>query len=207
MYTNIRNDIFVIVLSCVSFMVFGMESEKSVLPLQKPVCQIPILYINNYIVNVSSAYKGLKKEILVANDVLKNIELERTNRRSMSKSQVSFLFETFASASYVKHICPQKYPGFLQIYVQCTRDYTSYHMEYNIFSYVYFTGLGEVNHIECFETVPQDKNWQAMIIEYLSEDVTLVLEELIDWNVSGQYGMEVICPNRLSDWVIIEKNF
>lgn len=207
MYTNIRNYIFIIALHSVVFTIFGMESEKVVLRLQKPVCQIPILYINNYIVNVSSAYKGLKKEILVANDVLKNIELERTNRRSISKSRVPFSFETSASEIYIEESCPQKYPGFLHIYVECTQDNTSYHMAYDIIPYVYSTHLGEINYIECSEKALQDKNWQAMIIECLSEDVVLVLEELIDWNVSGQYGMEVVCPNRLSDWVIIEKNF
>jgi hypothetical protein len=207
MYINIRNYIFIIALHGVSFMVFGMECEKVVLPLQKPVCQIPILYINNYIVNISSAYKGLKREILVANDVIKSIMLERTNNRSISKSRVPFSFETSASTRYIKHSCPQKYPGFLHIYVECTQDNTSYHMRYDILPYVYSTNLGEVNYIVCSEKAPQDKNWQAIIIECISEDVTLVLEELIDQNLSGEYGLEVLCPNRLSDWVIIEKNF
>lgn len=232
MYAMMRCYIFIIGLNCLSFAIFSMkhetavlssqktdgqisifdtEDEKAVLPLQNPACTIPVLYIDNYIVNVSSAYKALKKEICIVEDMAKGIHLDRINtQRRGKKSHISFLFDTFASQRYIKRTFPQKFPGFLRINAVCSQslchDYID--IEYDIVSYVYNTNLRQMQHYKlCPKELIQDEHWKAKIQEYLSEIVVAVLEDMIDQELSGTCGVEVYCPDRLADWLIIQKNF
>jgi hypothetical protein len=101
--------------------VLGMQQE-GILQLQKPTCQIPVLYINNYVVNVSSAYEGLKREIFLTNSFMKSVRYEIMSRRVKKDIPMSRCDNSPAICSYIKHSRPAQYPNFIILHAVCTES-------------------------------------------------------------------------------------
>lgn len=73
MNEKMRGHIFIILLSSAFGVVAGMDRDKA---MRQLVCKeiIPVLALNNYVVNASNAYQALKKEASLAGDSLETIK-------------------------------------------------------------------------------------------------------------------------------------
>ncbi len=201
-----RSCIFIVALICMCSVVLGMQHE-GIVQLREPKCQIPILYINNYIVNVSSAYKGLKKEILLTNHFSKSITYERMSRRVKKDISMSRWDNFPAMCSYIKHSRPAQYPNFIILHAVCTESSQNERFNIKIYEFpcVYYTDRGEFGWRQCPEK--ESKNWGDKANRWLVEVIEIVIQEMIDKRRKGIRGVELYYPNRISDWLTVEKKF
>lgn len=199
-------DILIIALSCLCGVALGMQQEVA-LPLQKPVYLIPVLFINNYVVNVSSAYKGLKKETFLIDDFSKSIIRERMNRRIKKEIPVFFLYDSLANRSYIKHSRPAQYPNFIYLYAVCTKSLQNepFDMKIRVYPYVYSTDRGAFQHISCPER--ENKKWGEKADSWLVTVIEMVIQDMMNRGFKGTQGVELYYPNRISDWLVVEKKF
>lgn len=206
MCKTIRGCILFFGLSFFYSIVLSMQQDDILLQFKQLVPQISVLSINNYIVNVSSAYEGLKREIFLTNDVIKKINFERINRNRLRKSAINFLYRVPVNLSYIKHSHPTAYPNFMYIYARCTSLLQQKKIVVNmdIVPMVYTINCRNFTPICCIGKREQlgDKSYKL-----ICRIIEAAMPEILKKGNQGRYGVELYHDKRISDWLIIENTY
>lgn len=198
--------IFIIVLNSLFCTVVGMQHEAVALSLQNLIREIPVLCINNYIVNVSSAYEGLKKERFLNNDFIKSIKFDIRNCLRKDASITPFRYAFPANRHYIQDSRPTQCPNFLYVHALCLKSSQNEkpNIELFVFPFVYMTDRGEFRCIPC--SGKKHTDWGSEAREWLFNIIGIVAKDMIKRGRKGKYGVELCYNNRISDWLIVEKN-
>lgn len=196
---------------------FGLASTT--LGMEKKIALKHALYknlitdfaVNDCIINVSSAYQWLKKEISLLYDVANRTRFNKINNNIASTYNVPIRYQMSIDNDFLDITRDTRFPNFMLgtiTYTSSIKDSNQLNAQILIDHYMYNIYNNDISHrAKWYQTKQIDiKNVDLAISDNADNPWALLAYYQIDDVPYDNYVLELISNKRISDWFTVIKN-
>lgn len=174
--------------------------------------EIPVLAVNNYIINVSSAYQGLQKENSLIYDMLNRTRFQKINDSINAAQNFLAHFHFRIGSTFLETTRDTRFPTFMRIKIAYEPSpinpnipdarVSVVHYMYTFCNFVKYRPYPWANMTQHIKNIPSinpdtEKNSWAWLVSILHKKIKCQ---------DDIYFVELCSDKHISDWITIIKN-